>query len=85
MATSTKLPIETLITERCRDLGLSRADVVRRAGLKNVEKGLRRLDGLYAGDLEKATVLIHGLPAALELPANIVATAIRDTKYGSSP
>jgi hypothetical protein len=80
MATSTKLTIETLITTRCRDLGLGRADIVRRAGLKNVEKGLRRLDGLCAGDLDKATVLICGLPAALELPADIVATAIRDTE-----
>jgi hypothetical protein len=80
MATSTKLPIETLITERCRDFGLSRADVVRRAGLKNVEKGLRRLDALYEGDLEKTTVLIRGLPAALGLPTETVDIAIKQTK-----
>jgi|HubBroStandDraft_6_1064221.scaffolds.fasta_scaffold318376_2 hypothetical protein len=79
MATSTTLPIEALITTRCRDLGLSRADIVRRAGLKNVEKGIRRLDGLYAGDLNKATVLIRGLPAALGLPTETVDIAIKET------
>jgi hypothetical protein len=77
---SNHLAIETLITTRCRDLGLSRADVVRRAGIKNVEKGLRRLDALYEGDLEKTTVLIRGLPAALGLPTETVDIAIKETK-----
>src|ERR1700730_17674406 len=80
MMSSNHLAIEMLITERCRDLGLSRADIVRRAGLKNVAKGLRRLDGLYAGDLDKATVLICGLPAALELPTETVDIAIKESK-----
>jgi hypothetical protein len=77
---SNRLAIETLITELCRDHGLSRADVVRRAGYKNVEKGLRRLDALYEGDLDKTTVLIRGLPAALELPTETVDIAIKETK-----
>jgi hypothetical protein len=41
--------IEALIRERCKILGLSRSDLVRRAGFKNVAKGLRRLDNLCTG------------------------------------
>ena len=62
------LAIETLITERCKALGLSRPDLVRLAGFKNVAKGLRRLDALCAGEMKATGSLMAGLPAALELP-----------------
>jgi hypothetical protein len=38
-----KPAIEALILECCKVLGLSRVDLVRRAGFKNVAKGLRHL------------------------------------------
>jgi hypothetical protein len=79
MTVSTELPIETLIRDRSRMLGLSRFDIVRRAGFKNVAKGLRRLDGLCAGDTKSTASLICGLPAALNLPAAIIDNAIHQT------
>jgi len=33
------LPIEALILDRCKALGLSRVDLVRRAGYRNLAKG----------------------------------------------
>lgn len=44
--------ITVLIESRSRDLGQSRAELVRRPGFKNIAKGMRRLDSLLAGDLE---------------------------------
>lgn len=43
-------------------------------------KGLRRLDELCAGELKPTTSLIAGLPAALELPPEIVADAVWETE-----
>ena len=69
-----QLAIETLIVERCAVLKLRRSELVRRAGFKNVTKGLRRLDQLLGGYLKPTASLIAGLPAALELPPE---TAVR--------
>ena len=55
---SEPLAIETLITCRCRDLGLNKARLVRLAGFKNGAKGIRRLDDLLAGELETTRTLI---------------------------
>ena len=41
---------------------------MRRAGYKNIAEGLRRLDELLAGDLDKTRGLIRALPAALDVP-----------------
>jgi hypothetical protein len=64
MTASTPLTIKAVILDHCQALGLSRADVVRRAGFKNVPKGLRRLDELCAGQLKTTSSLINGLPSA---------------------
>ncbi len=74
------LAIETLITERCKARGLSRPDLVRCAGFKNVAKGLRRLDALCAGEMKATESLIAGLPAALELPPEVITDTIRETQ-----
>jgi hypothetical protein len=74
-----ELPLATLITERCRELGLSRSELVARCQYKNITKGLRRLDQVYAGDLDKADALIRGLPEALDLSPNTVQQAAADT------
>lgn len=41
---------------------------------------LRRLDKLLAGDLDKARDLIHALPAALDVPPEVVERAIEETR-----
>jgi hypothetical protein len=85
MAERTPIPtrpfaIETLITTRCHELGLSKARLVQSAGYKNEAKGIRRLDGLVAGDLEITGGLIQGLPAALKLSPDIISRAIEETR-----
>ena len=72
-------PIKTLIENRSRDLGLSRQDIVQRAGYRNLAKGCRRLDELLTGDVHAARGLIDRLPAALDVPAEAVHEAIAET------
>jgi hypothetical protein len=72
-------PIENLVTQRCRELGLSRTELVVRCGYKNTSKGLRRLDQVNTGDLEKAVFLLRGLPKALQLSPEIVQGAVDET------
>jgi hypothetical protein len=74
------LALTTLITSRCQELRLTRAQLVQRAGYKNVAKGIRRLEGLLAGDLEAGKSLIQGLPAALNLPADLINRAVEETR-----
>ena len=80
MTTSAEiLAIEALILERCKALGLIRPDLVRRAGFKNVAKGLRRLDELCGGEMKATASLIAGLPAALELAPEVITDTISQT------
>ena len=82
MTTSAEiLAIETLIVDRSKALGLSRPDLVRRAGYRNVAKGLRRLDELCVGEMKTTASLIAGLPAALELPIEVISDTIRQTGH----
>ena len=74
------LAIVSLIVDRTRVLDLSRPDLMRRAGYKNIAKGLRRLDKLLAGDLDKTRDLIRALPAALVVPPEVVEHAIEETR-----
>ena len=78
--TSEPLAIGSLIIDRLRMLDLSRPDLVRRASYKNIAKGLRRVDELLAGDLDKTKDLIRALPAALEVPTEVVEHAIEETR-----
>ena len=72
-------PIKTLIENRSRDLGLSRQDIVQRAGYRNLAKGCRRLDELLTGDVHAARGLIDRLPTALDVPAEAVHEAVAET------
>src|SRR6266571_2641377 len=72
-------PLKTLIENRSRDLGLSRQDIVQRAGYRNIAKGCRRLDELLTGDVHAARGLIDRLPAALDVPAEAVHEALAET------
>ena len=47
------LAIEALVSRRCDELGLSHKELIRRCGYKNVSKGLRRLEQLYAGRFQR--------------------------------
>ena len=42
-----ELAIQNLITERCRELGLRRTELVVRCGFKNISKGIRRLGVVF--------------------------------------
>jgi hypothetical protein len=74
-----ELPLATLITERCRELGLSRSELIARCQYKNIAKGLHRLEQAYAGSLEKAGFLIRQLPEALDLSPETIQRAAADT------
>ncbi len=74
------LAIATLITCRCRELGLSKPRLVRSAGYENETKGLRRLHALIGGDLVSTRGLIQGLPAALKLPTDDIVRAVDETR-----
>src|SRR5262245_41795535 len=74
--TRTDLPLSILIRKRRQDLGVSRSELVRRCGYKNISKGLRRLDQVYAGEFERAGALLARLPDALDLPLETVKEAI---------
>jgi hypothetical protein len=76
-----EFPIADLIARRRAELRLSLADIVRRAGYRSGNGGLRRLDDLCHGDLsEKTKFLRDGLPAALDLPTDQVREAIEATQ-----
>src|SRR6516164_2411497 len=77
---SEPLAIGSLIINRMRVLDLRREHLLRRAGYKNVAKGLRRLDELLAGELDKTRDLIRALPAALDVPTEVVEHAIEETR-----
>jgi hypothetical protein len=73
------LAIQILIDERCRELGLSRSELVRRCGYKNITKGVRRFEELYAGDLQRTAHLLAGLANALDLSPHVVQRALNHT------
>jgi hypothetical protein len=77
---SDPLPIGSLIINRLRVLDLRREHLLRRAGYKNIAKGLRRLDELLAGELDKTRDLIRALPAALHVRPEVVERAIEETR-----
>ncbi|MFZ1884673.1 MAG: hypothetical protein WAU53_13990 [Rhodoplanes sp.] len=50
------MPIAEFVERRRWEIGLGKADVVRRCGYRNLSKGLRRLDTLFAGEFEGAAL-----------------------------
>ena len=74
------LPIKTLICNRCDELGLRPAEVVRRCGYKNISKGLRRLESVTQGCFKGNEALIQALPSALGVPAEAVKEAVEATQ-----
>jgi hypothetical protein len=74
------LAIELLIAERSTGLGLTPVALVRKAGFKNVTKGLRRLEQLCIGDFAHAQGLVERLPATLEVSALVLAEVVAETR-----
>lgn len=74
------LAIETFIGNRCSELGLSQSEFIRDVGYKDISKGIRRLEQLYAGDVSKAQKLIQALPAMLAVSADAVNKAVEGTQ-----
>ena len=74
------LAIETLVRDRCVELGLKPVELVRRCGYQNASKGLRRLEQLRTGDFARTSGLLRTLPAALQVPVDVVEAAIQATQ-----
>jgi hypothetical protein len=74
-------PIHELIENQAKRLGLGRNELARRCGFKNLDKGLRRIDGVCHGDLDSpgAKMVLDNLAAALEVDKNVVDEAIAAT------
>ena len=77
---SDQLPIKTLVSSRCKELGLSHVELVRRCRYENANKGLRRLEQLCQGNFGSTKTLIRALPTALDVPAEAVRKAVEDTQ-----
>lgn len=75
-----QLPIETLVSSRCKELGLRPVELIRRCGYKNIAKGIRRLEQLRRGDFSSSATLIRTLPSALDVPTEAVRKAVQDTQ-----
>ena len=71
-------PIHELIENQRKRLGLRRSELARRCGFKNLDKGLRRIDGVCHGDLDSpgAKMVLDNLAVALELDKVVVEEAI---------
>lgn len=74
-------PIHNLIENQAKRLSLRRSELALRCGFKNVEKGLRRIDGVCHGDLDSpgAKMVLDNLASALEVEKVVVENAIAAT------
>ena len=75
------LPIDILVRNRVKNLGINRTELSRRCGYKNLAKGIDRIDEVCRGDLtsNQAKTIIKALPAALEMNKEQVDAAILET------
>jgi len=78
--TGEPVTLATLISERCRDLGLSQAEFVSRIGCRDIQRGIRQLHELFGGDPTKTKALIEIISAALDLPNSVVYRAAQITQ-----
>jgi hypothetical protein len=75
-------PIEILINSRLKELGINRAELIKRCGYNNISKGLRRLKVLCSGNIscQSSQIIITRLPHALGLSCDNVANYINATQ-----
>ena len=79
-----EFPISSLISSRCKGLDLRPVELIRRCGYRNITKGLRRLESLSQGYFDGTEGLIRGLPAGLEVPAQVVQQAVEGGRHNAS-
>src|SRR6202035_2755280 len=70
------LAIAALVRSRTTELGLSRGELSKRLGYKNIAKGIRRIDALCDGGVEGTKQCLDALPQALETSAEAVKLAL---------
>ncbi|EGV18785.1 hypothetical protein [Thiocapsa marina] len=80
MPKPTSYPLHCLIEERRAALGLSRSDVIRRMGSRNLSKGVRRLEDIKHGDLSHTAFFHAPLAQALEVEPDVVEEAFQATR-----
>ena len=73
------LPIGTLIRVRMSELDLSRGELAKRLGYRNLARGIRRIDALCDGDIERTKHLFELLPQALETSPESVKRALEES------
>jgi hypothetical protein len=73
------LPIGTLIRTRMSELEISRGELVKRLGYRNLAKGTHRIDALCNGDLERTKHLFELLPQALDTSPESVKLALEES------
>jgi hypothetical protein len=74
------LAISALVGRRCKELGLSGVELVRRCGYKNISKGLRRLEQLHAGDFKRSVGMVRMLLAAPGVPVDVVKGTVEESQ-----
>ena len=72
------LPLEKLISDRLATLALTKSEFIQRCGYTNITKGLKRLNGLFDGDITSTASkqLLAKLTDALELEQSVVHDAL---------
>lgn len=79
------LAIAALIQSRMTEFGLSRGELVKRLGYKNLAKGIRRIDALREGHIVGTKQLLDVLPQALETSTETVKLALLAERTVPSP
>ena len=74
------LSLVQLISNRIRELGITRGELARRMGYANVAKGCRRLDQICARDVKMAENLRIQLAQGLEVDAGVIDESIEFTR-----
>lgn len=73
-------PLAKLIRDRLNALELTKHELVRRLGYRNLGKGLSRLQQIYAGDFTRADYFLTSLTQALQLDPSSVENAQAETE-----
>ena len=78
---TTRTPLAALIETRMQQLALDRAALGLRLGYQNPAKAAGRVYALCDGHITstKSKTALHRLPAAIEVPAEVVETAVKAT------
>ena len=78
---SLRLPLQDIVDARSSELGVSRSELAHRCGYKNKPKGIRRIEELFAGNLQSpsAKMILDALPSALKVDKEIIDCAVRES------